>query len=48
MPRRYKVEGYFEIEVEADNAQEARAKAERILQTDGIDHCIVNVEVKEE
>lgn len=47
MPK-YKVEGYFEIELDADDARDVRAKAQRILLADGIGHNIVNVEAEKD
>ena len=41
MDKRYRVEGIFILEVDAEDDREARGKAERILHTSDIDGYII-------
>lgn len=44
MDKRYRVDGMFSLEVEGEEAREARAKARRIFRDLGIEAYITNVE----
>lgn len=44
---KYRVSGMFSIVTEAENAAEAKANVVRMLDLDGIEHCIVDVECAE-